>query len=70
MSEASCTYTSLYDLLVRHTSVRLSLNNVRSSIMIKNILNPEYYEFMCDCVFKPILALNCWFTSKANKHGL
>ena len=46
MSEASCTYTSPYDLLVRHTPVRLSLNGVRFSIMIKNILSPEYYEFI------------------------
>ena len=51
MSDASCTYTSPFDLLVRHTEVRLSLNVVRSSIMIKNILSPEYYEFICDCVF-------------------
>ena len=51
MSEASCTYTSPYDLLGRHTSVCLSLNVVCSSIIIKNILSPEYYEFMCDCVF-------------------
>ena len=50
MSEASCTYTSPYDLVVRHTSVRLSLNVVRLYIMGKNILSPECYVFMFDCV--------------------
>ena len=48
MSEASCTYTSPYALLVMHTSIRLNLSVVRSSIMIKNTLRPEYYEFTCD----------------------
>ena len=39
--------------------------SVRLSLLRKTILNPEYYAFMCVCVFvvcslyKPILALNC-----------
>ena len=51
MSEASSTYTSPYDLVVRHTSVRLSLNVVLLSIMRMNTLSPEYYVCICDCVF-------------------
>ena len=51
MSEASCTCTSPYDLVVRHTSDRLSLNIVSLSFMQNNILSPEYHVFMCDCVF-------------------
>ena len=55
MSEASCTNTSPYYLVVRHTSVRLSLNVVSLSIMRKNIFSLEYHVFMCDCVFVDVV---------------
>ena len=48
MSEASCMYTFSNDLVVRLTSVGLSLNVVRLFIMRKN--NLYVLNIMCSCV--------------------